>query len=177
MKCSACRERLGAYLEGDLSNGSKLAVAGHVASCAACSEFALTLRAVDTRLACMTSIEPRSGFTPAVMNRIASLPAPRAARLTQLWWIVGYLAAVWAFVGVGVATRTLAWRTGLAAMSTFFGKAGVSLETLLRIAGHFHLAGVAAVGIGIEVSLLVVLAFVGRKYFSRFERTFLGAGS
>jgi len=175
MKCSACREQLGAYFDGDLKPGARLAVAGHVAACAACSEFALQLRAVDARLAGLRSVEPHAGFTAAVLAKIAALPQAQRAWLSQAWWIAGYVGAAWAIVAVALATRTIAWQTALAAAGAFLGKAGVSLETLLRVAVHFHLGGLAALGAGVEIALLAVLAIVGRTYLWRLGHAPLGA--
>lgn len=175
MKCSACKNLLAAYLDGDLSNGTKVAVAGHLAGCARCSALAERMRFAEARLSRMGEIEPRADFTNLIMARVAALPAPKRALARQLWWVGGYLAAGWALLALALITRAVSWRGIVVGAGSFVGKLGVASLALYRLAEHFHLFTVAALGVGIELVVLGALAAVGWKFISRFGASLLGA--
>lgn len=175
MKCSACRARLGAYLDGELQNGAQVAVAAHLAECAACREFAESLRAVGVRLAQLQAIEPAADFTSTVMARIAALPAPQPSRLGRMWWVVAYLAAAWVLLAIAGMTRAFSWQSAVAAGGTFAARMSVALDAVYRVGQHFHLVSAVALAFGFEIALLIVAGVVGRNYISRVGATLLGA--
>lgn len=175
MKCSACRERLGAYLDGDLQNGAQVAVAAHLAECTACNQFAESLGAVDARLAQLQEIEPAADFTSAVMARIVTLPAPQPSRLSRAWWIVGYVAAAWLLLAIAGVTRAFSWQSVVAAGGTFVARVSVALDAVYRVGQHFHLVSAVALAFGFEIALLIIVGVIGRNYISRVGATLLGA--
>ena len=175
MKCFACRQLLGDYLDGDLSNGVKVAVAGHLVSCAACSGLAQELHNADVKLAGLALVEPRADFTQVVMARVAALPVPHARPLVRVWWFAAYVVAAWVGLTAGILARGISWKPVVVGASTFAAKMSIAFDALYRIGQHFHLLSVAALGVGIEITLLIVLAVVGRNYISRLGATLLGA--
>ena len=174
MKCTACRARLEAYYDGELSRGDALLMAGHLAQCAACSAHSRTLVDIENKLRRVGAWEPAPDFTIAVMAKIAALPAPHARR-TRAWWLVTYVLAAWAALGSAIALHAIGWQTVVADFGVFVGKLGVAGHTLYRLADHYHLTTVAALGATAEVIMLAAIAIVGRKYLSRIGATLLGA--
>ncbi len=174
MKCSACKARLPAYQDGELSRGDQLLIAGHLASCSSCSAYHRELGAIDVMLERVSQINPSADFTLAVMAKIAALPAPAKGR-PRTWWIGAYVAAAWAVLTVAFATRIVHWESVVAAAAGFAAKAGVAAQTLVRVADHLNLFTYAALGTGVELALLVAVAVVGRRYLTRLVAIPLGA--
>ena len=176
MNCSACSSRLTAHREGELSRADALLIAGHLASCAACSALNARLQRVDAALESMTLIEPTHDFTASVMAKIAAMPAPAPKRFS-MWWMGGYIAAAWAGFGALTATHVVNPQGVVAELGVFAGKSGLAMETLYKIGAHFHLLDVAVAAVAVEVALLAVGATVGRKYLPRLGSALLGAQS
>lgn len=174
MKCSACRSRLAAYQDGELSHGDAVLIAGHIAACAECSAAYQRMASVETMLEGFPGIEPANAFTAAVMAKIAALPVPRPSP-ARLWWIGAYVVAAWAVLAALVSTRTIIWQSFVAVAAGLVARIGVAGVDLLRVAQHLHLLTYAALGVAVEISLLVVLGVACRKYLSRLIATPSGA--
>ena len=86
------RERLSAYLDGELPTGEAAAVAAHVAACPDCAERLAELAAVDERFAATPLDVPDRYFdtcAPRVRERIEAEPPRTAARRVPAWaWAV-----------------------------------------------------------------------------------------
>jgi hypothetical protein len=158
-----------------LTNGSKLAVAGHLAGCAQCSAMADELRLVESRLAGVAEIEPRADFTHMVMARVATMPAPRPAWHARIAWIGTYLIAAWLLLALAISTRALSWQGVFVQIGAFTGKLAAGAGALYHIGQHFHVATFAGVAFAVEIILIIVAAVVGRKYISRIGASLLGA--
>ena len=86
------RERLSAYLDGELPTGEAAAVAAHVAACPDCAERLAELAAVDERFAA-TPLDAPAGYfdtyASRVRERIEAEPPRSAARRVPAWaWAV-----------------------------------------------------------------------------------------
>jgi anti-sigma factor RsiW len=176
VNCSACSSRLAAYRDGDLSRADARLVNEHLAGCSACTALDARMRRVDTALTRIVLIEPAPDFTATIMAKIAALPSP--ARRRVVWpWFAAYVFATWAVVALLNALHVVNISAIIGRVGGFAGQAGVALETLSRLGGHFHVADVAAIAVAIEIILLAVAATAGRKYLPRLGSALLGARS
>jgi anti-sigma factor RsiW len=174
VKCSACRERLPAYQDGVLSAGAAADLEAHLASCVGCRTFSEEMMVVERRLARLREIEPRAGFTQAVMAKIAALPAP-AGRGVRIWWLGVYDAFAWVVLAALAATGFLRWKTIVAGGGVFLGKLALSGSALYRVADHFHLTTLALVGGVVEGAVLLFLLYAGRHYLAGMRAAIPGA--
>jgi anti-sigma factor RsiW len=176
VNCSACSSRLAAYRDGDLSRADARLVSEHLAGCSECTALDARVRRVDEALTRIVLIEPAADFTATIMAKIAALPSP--ARRRVVWpWFAAYVFATWAVVALLGALHVLNVSIIVGRIGGFAGQAGVALETLSRLGGHFHVADVAAIAVAIEIILLAVAATAGRKYLPRLGSALLGARS
>jgi hypothetical protein len=80
------RERLSAYLDGELPERERAEVAAHLAACAACSAFLAGLRAADEAAAALP-VEAPDGYFDDFARRVAQrLDAARTRRLPAWTW-------------------------------------------------------------------------------------------
>ncbi|MFQ5779641.1 MAG: anti-sigma factor family protein [Nitrospiria bacterium] len=70
MNCQVCRERLSEYLDGALDAAKIVEVEAHLAACVDCRETSHAIREGIQAVADLPAIEPPTGFTRRVMNRI-----------------------------------------------------------------------------------------------------------
>jgi anti-sigma factor RsiW len=173
VNCSACRARIGALRDGDLSPRDARLVEVHLTGCADCQEFAERLTAIDASLARLTHIEPREDFTLAIMAGIAAMPVPER-RPTRLWWLVVADIALWIAIGALTAFGAIRWKALVAGTAAFAAKAGVAATALYGVALDFHAVPIVAVGVGIEIVFLAVVIAAGRKHLSRVRATLSG---
>jgi len=82
MECQTCRERLSAFQAGDLDAGENRAVAGHLASCAACRAEAAAYGRLDTLVTGLPRRAP-SADTVSVITNAAAAAAPVSARRVE----------------------------------------------------------------------------------------------
>lgn len=174
MKCSACEARLTAYLEGDASAGDARFIEAHLKDCAACSQLASDMRAVEMRLVGLRGIEPRADFTLSVMAAVAALPAPKPARIPVRWFLT-YLAAAWAVLIALTATRVLNWQHAFASVATELGKVGAAGSALVDVGARLHLSTFAVGAFGIEMIVIAVGAIALRRYMPRLSGWIAGA--
>jgi len=114
LTCTAVRERISAFLDGELSAERAEAVRGHLATCAQCAAWHAELAATDRLLDRAGAIAPADDFTAAVLARVRARRAESAAaRLRRAiarpwprWAVAASLAAAIA-IGSGAA-----WLTG-----------------------------------------------------------------
>lgn len=114
--CGAAGERLAGLMDGALADAERELVLLHLEDCAACEELAATMRWMSGRLPSLAEIDPRAGFTEAVMRRTARRPTRTGlAALKDRWaalmarprftWEAAYVGAlvVWLLFGAGFA--------------------------------------------------------------------------
>ena len=173
MNCSACRARIGALRDGELSPRDARLVDAHLTGCAECQEFAERLTAIDASLARLTRIEPRQDFTLAVMAGIAAMPVPER-QPTRLWWLVIADIALWVAIGALTAFGAIRWKAIAAGAAAFAAKVGVAATALYGVAIDFHAIPIVTLGVGIEIAVLAVIVAAGRKHLSRVRATLSG---
>jgi hypothetical protein len=82
------RERLSAYLDGELAEGESAAVRVHLGACAECSAFLAQLAAVDEAAAALPAEAPDGyfeSFPARVRARLSRLDAASPARRVPVW--------------------------------------------------------------------------------------------
>jgi anti-sigma factor RsiW len=176
VKCSACRNQLGAYQDGALSPSAAAALRAHIDTCVGCRAFAEEMMVVEHRLSRLSALEPRADFTYAVMASIRTMPAP-APRRSRIVWLGVYDLLAWALTIALAATGILRWKTLAADGGLMLGKFVVAADGLYRVADHFHLTMLALVGGFVEGLALLVLLYAGRHYLSGVRTAFFGAQS
>jgi anti-sigma factor RsiW len=173
VNCSACKGRLGAYLDGDLSRRDAALIDAHLAKCAECRSEKDRLQAVESSLIRLVGIDPHPDFTLAVMVRIAAIPVP-ARQQVRLWWLVAADILLWAAIGALTAFGAIKWRSIAVAAGTLTAKLGIASSALYDVAQHLHLTLVIALGVGVEIAFLALFFVAGRKYLSRIRATMSG---
>src|SRR5262245_56552110 len=93
MRCDQSRDLLSARLDGEVTDDEVAVLERHLASCAACADFAGQLTALD-RVTRLTPAEPVPDLTGAILAAHAPNPRREAAR--------------WSLVVVAVAQLLLA---------------------------------------------------------------------
>ena len=174
MKCSACKARLMAHLDGDTSRVERELIERHLAVCESCRAEAAALREIEMRLERLAPIEPRNDFTLAVMAAVSAMPAPKASRL-RLGWFGGYLAAAWLLLIAATATHLINWQRIFASSATEFGKLGAAVQALAHVAGNLHVGTIAAGAVGFEMLVLAVGILVLRPFVPRISGWLAGA--
>ncbi|MDQ7821231.1 MAG: zf-HC2 domain-containing protein [Candidatus Eremiobacteraeota bacterium] len=71
MPCNDLKEKLSAFLDGELTAGERQTVEEHLATCKACREHANELMEVITVVKGMPAPSPRADFTGSALARIA----------------------------------------------------------------------------------------------------------
>ena len=83
LDCDGVADVLADYLEGDASDGVRLAVDAHAGACAACQRLLADLRAMRVEAAELPLLEPSRGLWSGIAERIDArvipMQAPRAA--------------------------------------------------------------------------------------------------
>ena len=174
MKCSACKARLMAHLDGDTSRVEGEMIERHLAVCESCRAEAAALREIEMRLERLAPIQPRNDFTLAVMAAVAAMPAPKRARL-RVSWFAGYLAAAWLLVIGATEAHLIDWQRVLASVATEFGKLGAAAQTVLHVAGNLHVGTIAAGAVGFELLVLVIGVLALRPMIPRISSWLAGA--
>jgi predicted anti-sigma-YlaC factor YlaD len=174
VKCSACKARLMAHIDGDTSLVEREAIERHLAVCESCRAEASALREVEMRLERLQPIEPRGDLTLAVMAAVSAMPAPKPARL-QLRWFAGYLAAAWLLLIGATQMHLINWQRAFAATGTEFGKLGAAAQTLAHVAGNLHVGAIAAGAVGFELIVLVLGVLLVRPLVPRISNWLAGA--
>jgi len=77
MRCRECESLLWSYVDGELAEGQRQTVEGHLAGCPRCTLAFERLRAFPLRLGHLTAVAPPPDFTTRLMRRIEPLPPPR----------------------------------------------------------------------------------------------------
>lgn len=174
MKCSACRNQLGAFQDEALPAGLTMQIRTHLDTCLGCRTFAEEMMVVEHRLSRLSELEPRVDFTRLVMSAVATMPAP-APRRSRIMWLGVYDLLAWAAMIALAATGILRWKILAADGGLMLGKVAVSADALYRVAEHFHLTTVALVGGLVEGSILLFLLCAGRRYLASVQTAFFGA--
>ena len=110
MQCAECRERLDAYLDGELTPGESEMVRGHVEQCANCGREHAVLSATSRRLKDGLMYYEAPDMLRARIVSALSRPAKPADRVTSPWMRWSRLAAaavVIAFASSGVTVAVL----------------------------------------------------------------------
>lgn len=161
MRCRECESLLWIYLDDELPDAERRAVATHLATCSHCAQALDRLRAFPLRTARLQVVAPPPDFTARLMQRITPLPPPREiaaeqARLSN-WhgptgMVVAFTAAAAAIVLGLLSTTAIAFVSGqrLAIVS------GSSASGIANAIG----AGVA-VAFWQHLSWSIILALVG----------------
>lgn len=77
MRCRECESLLWAYIDDELPEAQRRALASHVGTCASCSSTYDELRAFPLQLGQLRMMPPPPDFTARLMQRIAPLPCPQ----------------------------------------------------------------------------------------------------
>jgi predicted anti-sigma-YlaC factor YlaD len=174
VKCSACRNQLGAYQDGTLPADVAARLRAHLDTCVGCRVFAEEMMVVEHRLAQLSTLEPRPDFTQLVMTAVRAMPAP-APRRSRIVWLGIYDLLAWALLIALAATGVLHWRVLAADGGLTLGKFVVTADSLYHIADHFHLVTVALFGGLAEGLALLLVLYAGRHYLSRVQTALFGA--
>ena len=118
MICSDASQQLTAYLDHELASAERLALEGHIASCASCTQLLASLRNASRELEALPSIEAGVDFRRRVLGEIAAReeaslaavqgrahrPAGKRLRARWAWPTIGALgtlgAAAAAFLAI-----------------------------------------------------------------------------
>ena len=95
MKCSACRNQIGAFQDEAVPAGVAMQIRTHLETCLGCRTFAEEMMVVEHRLSRLSELEPRVDFTRLVMTAVATMPAP-APRRSRIMWLGVYDLLAWA---------------------------------------------------------------------------------
>jgi len=163
VNCSACEALIGSYRDGELTSREAALVKAHLASCAACRAVAARYDAVEATLVRLVDIEPRADFTIGVMAKIATLPA-HARKPMRLWWIVAADVAVWLALGALTALGAIRWQSLVGGAGALGEKLLVGFGALYDLGQHYHVTSLLALGVGIEIAVIVLLVAVGRRF-------------
>jgi hypothetical protein len=90
MKCRGVRERLSEYVDGELADAERAAIAAHLSVCAGCREEAEGFRRAGEALKTLSAVEVAPDLTSDLHRRLA---APAARRFRVAWVGVGVAAA------------------------------------------------------------------------------------
>ncbi len=161
MRCRECESMLWVYLDDELPDAERRAVAVHLGSCPRCAQALDQLRAFPLRTAQLQVIAPPPDFTARLMRRITPLPPPQelAAHREQTSGWTGPL-------GMAVAFSAAAAAIVLGLLSTT--AMAIAGGQRLSIASGSSASGIAnAIGAGVAVafwqhlSWTIVIALVG----------------
>lgn len=83
MRCRECESMLWVYLDDELPEAERRAVAVHLGSCPRCAQALDQLRAFPLHAAHLQVIAPPPDFTARLMQRISPLPSPHELALQQ----------------------------------------------------------------------------------------------
>jgi len=173
VNCSACRSRLGQRRDDELSARDSALVDAHLASCADCRSFAGRLAKIESTLVRLAPIEPSGDFTLAVMAKIAAMPAP-ARRPARFWWLLVADIALWAAIGALTALGAIRWKAIAGGVAAFAANSYVASGTLYDVAKDLHVTNVLALGVGVELAVLALVAAFGRRLLPRFRAALAG---
>jgi anti-sigma factor RsiW len=176
VKCSACRNLLGAYQDGTLSANAAAQLRAHLDGCVGCRAFAEEMMVVEHRLGKLTQLEPKPDFTQLVMAAIRTMPAP-APQPSRIVWLGVYDLLAWALLIALAATGVFRWTQIAAAAGLTFAKFVVAADGLYRVAEHFHITTLALAGSIFEVLVLLAILIAGRRYLARTQPASFGAQS
>ena len=96
MNCKMASQKLGAYLDGELSGAEMLALRGHLRDCGACAEEAESLRSLKSALFSLSCCPAPEGLEQRLMSAIRCEAAPLFRR--------GGKGLLWGSALVAVAT-------------------------------------------------------------------------
>jgi anti-sigma factor RsiW len=176
VKCSVCRNQLGAYQEGALTPEAAARVRAHLDACLGCRTFAEEMMIVEHRLSALPRLEPRPDFTQLVMASVATMQAPLPQR-SRIVWLGVYDLLAWALMISLAATGVFRWKQIAAGGGLMFAKFVVAADGLYRVAAHFHLTTLALAGSLLEALVLLLVLTVGRQYLFRAQAAYFGARS
>lgn len=166
MNCSACKDRLPAYRDGELSHAERALIGAHLLACASCAAHERVLADLDRVLEAVRPVQPRADFTIGVMAKIAGLPVRR-----PFWNAYRVLGA---FVGAEIVAIVVAVLTGrlhlealAASAATFVAKVAVAVTALVDVAADFHLGPVALAAAAFEIAAVALLFFAIRAHLNR----------
>lgn len=147
MRCRECESMLWIYLDGELPDAERRAVAMHLAGCPRCAQALDQLRAFPLRTTRLQVMAPPPDFTARLMQRITPLPSPQELATQH--------------------ARTSGWH-GPMGMAVAFSAAAAAIilglisTTAIALAGGQRLpiqSGGSASGIANAIGAGVVIAF------------------
>lgn len=106
MNCNAFRNRLSAYVDGELSGRSMLEFRRHLADCPACAKEVEAQKQLKRALRGLAGAEPPVGLEDRLVANVLAEPKRRSNQIRTAGWVVAYgaaaaLAVLWAFQHVG----------------------------------------------------------------------------
>jgi len=128
MRCRECESLLWGYLDDELPELERRAVASHLAGCPRCALIRDQLGAFPLRATQLPTVAPPPDFTARLMQRIAPLPPPHElAAQRERTRIGGPLGLVFAFSVAAAAV--IVGLLGTSAMVVFSGPAPAPSDT------------------------------------------------
>ena len=107
-QCNEIAPMLGAYEDGELGGTEQREVARHLAECASCTSEMAATSALGAQLRATTIQPDLTGFTSAVLERIADLTPPLHVRISRYFESVReQLSTAFAFGAAGLAVAAL----------------------------------------------------------------------
>jgi hypothetical protein len=107
VNCKGCQQRLGAYLDGELSDGEASALRGHLRTCQPCRDQAESEAAIIHGLRQLSHIDPPTALWQSVRRQLAEQEiADAEAPLHQRAWR-RLAPQAWRGIGGGVAAAAM----------------------------------------------------------------------
>lgn len=105
MDCMETRKLLEAYVDDELAEDKKLAIAEHLAQCEDCSTEESILRRIDAAFKLLDIKEAPAGFTESVLREIAELsvdaPPEREQFILNRWGAFLGIKQLWSGANIG----------------------------------------------------------------------------
>lgn len=148
MRCRECEPLLWAYIDDELPETQRRAVAAHLAECPACGAAHDELRAFPLQIGSLRAVPPPPDFTARLMRRITPLPTPQELALQRRDRINGWnrpLGALMAFSAAAAAVFLGLISTAMLALANG--------QPLPRVETGNSAGGLAnAIGVGVVVA-------------------------
>jgi len=137
MNCMETRKLLEAYVDNELSQNKKLAVAEHLAGCEDCSAEEAILRRIDSAFKLLDVKEAPDGFTESVLREISELsvdaPPEREQFILNRWSALLGVNQLWS--GANIVFNFVKSMRRVVSGGLKFAKYLPSLELKLRTEG------------------------------------------
>jgi hypothetical protein len=107
MECHNIREKLVAYMDGDVPSGGKMLIDEHLQSCRKCRQYLADLRKTVGYVRSLEDVEPPVWLAHRVMAKIKSESGPEKGILRRLFYPLHIKLPIEAVVAVLMAVTTI----------------------------------------------------------------------